>query len=108
MSLLADLLLLTGTLVFLAAALGLLRFPDFYIRMSAATKAATLGLGLILLGVAVDFGEGLVAFKAVLLVVFLFSTAPIGAHFLGRAAYRLGVPLWQGTHLDELRGREEG
>ncbi|TFU27231.1 monovalent cation/H(+) antiporter subunit G [Thermus tengchongensis] len=106
MSLLVDLFLLLGSLVFLVAALGLLRFPDFYIRMSAATKAATLGLGLLLLGVALGFGEGLVAFKAVLLLVFLFSTAPIGAHFLGRAAYRSGVPLWERTHVDELKGRE--
>lgn len=107
MSLLVDLLLLTGSLVFLVAAFGLLRFPDFYIRMSAATKAATLGLGLLSLAVAVGFGGGLVALKAILLTIFLFSTAPIGAHLLGRAAYRAGIPLWQGTHVDELRGREE-
>lgn len=106
MSLLVDLFLLLGSLVFLVAALGLLRFPDFYIRMSAATKAATLGLGLLLLGVALGFGEGLVAFKAVLLLVFLFSTAPIGATSLGRAACRSGVPLWERTHVDELKGRE--
>jgi multicomponent Na+:H+ antiporter subunit G len=41
----------------------------------------------------------------VLVIAFLFLTAPVGAHVIARAAYAVGVPLWEGTITDELRDR---
>jgi multicomponent Na+:H+ antiporter subunit G len=105
------LLLVLGALFMLLAAVGLVRLPDLYLRMSATSKAATLGASLVLLGAAVHFGTAAVAGRAVVIVVFLFLTAPVAAHAIGRAGYRRKSPLWQGTIADELaeadRGRKE-
>ena len=83
------------------AGLGLLRLPDVFIRMHASTKAGTLGVGLIVLGVAVNFASSLVLTKAVLIIAFLLLTAPVGAHLIARAAYRRGTRLWARTLLDD-------
>ena len=83
------------------AGLGLLRLPDVLIRMHASTKAGTLGVGLIVLGVSVHFATSLVITKALLIIAFLFLTAPVGAHLVGRAAYRRGLPLWDRTLMDD-------
>ncbi|MFK8079538.1 MAG: monovalent cation/H(+) antiporter subunit G [Granulosicoccus sp.] len=83
------------------AGLGLLRLPDVLIRMHASTKAGTLGVGLIVLGVSVHFATSLVITKALLIIVFLLLTAPVGAHLIGRAAYRRGIPLWDKTLMDD-------
>jgi multicomponent Na+:H+ antiporter subunit G len=103
------LLLVLGALFMLLAAVGLVRLPDLYLRMSATSKAATLGASLVLLGAAVHFGTAAVAGRAVVIVVFLFLTAPVAAHAIGRAGYRRKSPLWKGTIADELadRGRKE-
>ena len=96
-------LLLSGGLFALAAAVGVLRLPDVLIRMHASTKAGTLGCGLILVALAVYSGETTVITRAIVAIVFLLLTAPIAAHMIGRAAYRTGAPLWEGTVIDELR-----
>ena len=95
-------LLLAGGFFAFAAALGVLRLPDVLIRMHASTKAGTLGCGLILVAVAVHFGETGIIARAVAAIVFLMLTAPVAAHMIARAAYRTGVPLWKGTAVDEL------
>lgn len=100
----AWILMYTGAVFLFLAAVGIFRFPDLYSRMQAATKGATLGIALMLLGVAVYFGELGVTTRALLVIVFFFLTAPVAAHMLGRAAYILGVPLWEGTIGDELKG----
>lgn len=96
------LLLLAGAFFALVAALGILRFPDVFMRLHASTKAGTLGAGCVLVAVAVHFGETGVTAKAVATVVFLLLTAPVASHFLGRAAWRAGVPLWGKTRVNEL------
>lgn len=99
--------LIVGVLIMLGggfaaiAGLGLLRLPDVLIRMHASTKAGTLGVGLIVLGVSVHFATSLVLTKALLIIVFLLLTAPVGAHLIGRAAYRRGIPLWDKTIYDD-------
>ena len=98
-------LLVVGALFMLLAALGVLRLPDLFMRLQAATKASTLGVGCLLLGVAVHFQDLGVTARAVLVVAFFFITAPVGAHVIARAAYAVGVPLWEGTITDELRHR---
>ena len=111
MSPIVALLLVLGALFMLLAAVGLVRLPDLYLRMSATSKAATLGASLVLLGAAVHFGTAAVAGRAVVIVAFLFLTAPVAAQTIGRAGYRRKSPLWQGTIADELaeadRGRKE-
>lgn len=105
MSVLAALLLVSGALFMLLAGVGLVRLPDLYTRMSATSKAATLGASLVLLGAAVHFGTAAAAGRAVVIVAFLFLTAPLAAHAIGRAGYRRGSPLWTGTIEDELGGK---
>jgi multicomponent Na+:H+ antiporter subunit G len=96
-------LLAIGAFFMLVAAVGLLRMPDLFLRMSASTKASTLGLGCLMLGVAVYFGDFTSLMRVGAIIVFLLATAPVAAHLLGRAAYHDGVPLWEGTLFDELR-----
>lgn len=96
-------LLTIGTIFMLVAGLGLVRMPDLFLRMSAGTKGTTLGVLLIMLAVAVHFGDlGTVA-RALGIAVFLMITAPVAAHLIGRAAYIDGTPLWSGTAFDDLR-----
>lgn len=83
------------------AGLGLLRLPDVLIRMHATTKAGTLAAGLIVLGVSVYFASSLVITKALLIISFLFLTAPVGAHLIARAVYRRKLPLWDKTLFDD-------
>ena len=98
---LVSVLLVLGGLFSAVAGIGVLRLPDVLVRMHASTKAGTLGVGLIVLGVALHFDGTLAITKALLIVVFLLLTAPVGAHLIGRAAYRSGTPLWEGTVVDE-------
>ena len=97
----AGLILLGGAFVFVSA-LGLLRMPDLYMRMHAATKAGTLGAGLMLGALAVFFGGLGVVVEALAVIIFLLLTAPVAAHVLGRASYASGVGLWEETRFDEL------
>lgn len=99
----SGLLMLTGVLFILLASIGILRLPDLFTRMSAVTKAATLGVGVVLSGTAVHFLLFTVTLHAIAIIVFLVLTAPVGAHLLARAAYYSGIRLWEGTQVDELR-----
>ncbi len=99
------LLLMTGGLFMFLAALGVARQPDLFTRMQAATKAVALGSTCILIAVAVYFADLGITTRALLVSVFIYLTAPISAHLMARAAYFVGVPLWEGTVVDELRGR---
>ena len=99
----ASVLVLFGGAFMLVAALGVVRMPDLAMRMHAATKAGTLGAGLILLAVAVVYSDVGVTVRALATVAFLFLTAPISAHVIGRAAVASGqLGLWHRTELDEL------
>jgi multicomponent Na+:H+ antiporter subunit G len=100
----AAILLVLGAAFMLVAGVGLLRLPDLFLRMSATAKAATLGAALTALGAAVHFGDAAVVGRAVVIVLFLFLTAPVAAHKIGRAGYRRGSPLYEGTVCDEAKG----
>lgn len=97
-------LLIIGTFLLLLAGIGIVRLPDIFLRMSAASKASSLGAGCILLAIAVSAADIAITVRAVAGVLFLFLTAPVAAHMIGRAAYMIGVPLWKGTVVDELKG----
>lgn len=96
-------LVLSGASLMLLAALGLLRLPDLLTRMHATTKAAALGVILIMLAVAMHFAEVGVAARALAIIIFILMTAPVAAHVIGRAGYFVGSKLWSGTVKDELR-----
>ena len=91
----AAILVVLGSAMTVAAGIGILRLPDVFTRMHAATKVGTLGSGLILAGVAVAFAEPGVVLRCVLIVIFLLLTAPIGAHMIGRASLRIGIKPWR-------------
>jgi len=98
-------LVLGGAGFCLIAAIGVVRFPDLYVRMHAATKAGTLGAGLVFIAVAVGSGELGTVIRAMAAVLFLLLTAPIGAHLLARAAYASGVKMWDRSGPDDLKDR---
>jgi multicomponent Na+:H+ antiporter subunit G len=97
--------LVLGSAVTLIAALGVLRLPDVYTRLSAASKTSTLGASLLALGAALAFPSEPVVAQAVALVAFLFLAAPVASHLIGRAAYVAGVRPWSGTGRDDLEGK---
>jgi multicomponent Na+:H+ antiporter subunit G len=102
--LVAALALLGGFFISVAG-LGTWRFHDVYMRMHAATKAGSLGLGLLLAAIAIKSPTPFVLLKAVAIIGFIFLTAPIAAHMISRAAYIKKTPIWSKTHLDELEGK---
>ena len=77
-----------GVLVLLIAGMGLVRLPDALARQHAATKAATLGLGLLILGTGLAAGRWDWAPRLLLLLVLLLVTLPLASHALARAAAR--------------------
>ncbi|MEC5422177.1 monovalent cation/H(+) antiporter subunit G [Virgibacillus sp. C22-A2] len=85
--------ILVGTFFIFSASLGILRFPDVYTRLHAATKAATLGISTILIGAFLFLyvSHSIVSGKLLLAIVFIFLTAPVSAHMLARAAHENGV-----------------
>ena len=90
---LVALLILTGAFFTLAGSVAMVRFPDFFLRLHGPTKATTLGVGALLLAVALYFSwhEGHARVQEVLIMLFLFLTAPVSAHLLAKAALHLGV-----------------
>lgn len=97
------LLLVSGAFFTFVAGMGIVRLPDILMRMHASTKAGTLGAGLILLGLAVNFAELSVTSRSIAAIVFLLITAPVAAHMIGRAAYRSGIHLTDRTVIDEYQ-----
>jgi multicomponent Na+:H+ antiporter subunit G len=95
-------LLVVGVLLSLVASLGVLRFPDLFSRMHAATKPATLGLLLVLCGAALQMIDPGDIVELALVAAFQLITAPVAAHMIGRAAYRSGITLSSEHELDEL------
>ncbi|RJO76673.1 monovalent cation/H(+) antiporter subunit G [Nocardia panacis] len=84
----AGALILTGSTLALTAAIGLVRFPDIFSRMHAATKPQVVGLIMVLIGAIIELrGHGNV-WALALVGLFTLLTAPVIAHLLGRTAYR--------------------
>ena len=78
-------LILLGTAFMLVAAIGLIRFTDLYSRMHATTKATSFGLLLLLIGVSLFFNTGTVWIKALMVIVFIYLTAPLAAHSIAKS-----------------------
>jgi multicomponent Na+:H+ antiporter subunit G len=88
-----------GILFNLFGCLGLLRLPDVYNRLQAATKCATLGTCGILLGLFIRYGLVDLGVKSFIAIFFLFP-ATVAAHALVKGAYRFGVKMWEGSVID--------
>ena len=102
-------LVVVGGFFLLVGTVGLIRFPDVYNRMHASSKAATLGASSILLGGFIYYGPQGAGLTSLVGIVFLFVTAPTGAHLISRSAQKMGVPFfgeearWPGEATDESR-----
>jgi multicomponent Na+:H+ antiporter subunit G len=83
--------LVGGGFFCLVGAAGLLRMPDFYTRMHAASVIETLGAGLILIGLVLQAGFTLVAVKLLMIGVLIFFASPTATHALARAAMVRGL-----------------
>lgn len=102
---LAGFFVVTGVGLMTITAIGLLRLPDVYSRMHAASKTTSLGLTFTFVGAAILHGTAEAGVKLGLAALFLLLTQPVAVHLLSRAAHRVRVPLWEGTLWDELAER---
>ena len=98
----AGLLIIIGAAFVLVASLGLIRLPDVYSRMHAASKAGTLGSGVMLLALAVVAEDQATVTRALAGILFFLLTAPVSAHLLAKAAYAAGYRLWEHSVLDQM------
>jgi len=104
----ADWMIVIGLLFDLMGTIGLVRLPDVYNRVQAATKCVTLGTCMILIGLLVGHGFDALGMKALLAAVFILLTSPVGAHAIARAAHLSGVRLWDQSVCDAyLEDRQE-
>jgi multicomponent Na+:H+ antiporter subunit G len=86
----------------LSGAIGILRMPDVYCRIQCSSKTITMGALPALLGLVVAEGPFTAYGGRVLVVVLLLAIVnPAASHALARAAYKVGVPMWAGTVVDE-------
>ncbi len=95
---------LAGAVFGLLAAIGIVRLPDLYMRLHAASKAGAVGAGLILIAVAVISTDGAVVLRSILGIVFLLLSTPIAAHLLARAAHKAGELPTVTTTIEEIDG----
>jgi multicomponent Na+:H+ antiporter subunit G len=93
-TILALVFLVSGFFFIVVAAIGVIRFPDFYTRLHAAGKGDTLGIALFVIGLALYNGFNLVSLKLFLIVLFIFLANPIGGHVLSRAAFKSELKPW--------------
>ncbi len=98
---LCSILFVVGTLFHLFSGIGLVRLPDAYNRLQASTKAITLGMCSILLGVAIRYGLSAEGVKAILAILIIFATATVSAHTLARGTYRFGIKPHKKTFRDD-------
>jgi len=109
MSSIAGLIFIIVGLAFdLFGCLGLVRLPDVYNRLQAATKCVTLGTCSILFGTFLIVGFSFGGPKLLLCIVFLILTSPVSAHAIARGAHRSGIKLWKGSIVDRYAEDKEG
>lgn len=88
---LGALAIAAGGIFGLLAAVGVLRLPDLYTRMHAASKAGLVGSGLTFVGIAIVSADSAIILRALLGILFLALTTPVSAHLLARAAIKAGL-----------------
>lgn len=85
MNLATSILILLGSLFIFIAAFGLIRFKDLYSRMHATTKATSFGILLLILGMAILFNTSIIWVKSILVILFIYITAPLAAHSIAKS-----------------------
>lgn len=85
MEIVIGILILVGAFFMLISALGILRFKDLFSRMHASTKATSFGLLLLIIGVSLYFNMWPVYLKSILIIIFIYLTAPLAAHSLAKS-----------------------
>ena len=100
--------IIVGLAFDLFGCLGLVRFPDVYNRLQAATKCVTLGTCSILFGTFLVVGFDATGMKALLAILFLMLTAPVAAHAIARGAHRSGIALWSASVVDKYAEDRQG
>ena len=90
MNIIIDLLswvsLVAGSIFLIIGTIGLIRLPDFFTRLHAASVVDTLGCILIMMGLMLQAGLSLVTVKLILIMIFILLTSPTAAHALAKAA----------------------
>jgi multicomponent Na+:H+ antiporter subunit G len=104
MKIIALILISIGVLFNLLGCIGLLRLPDVYNRLQAATKCVTLGCCSILLGVLFHFGFSDAGIKALIAIPLLFFSSTVAAHALIRGTYHFGVKMSDKSVKDDYKG----
>ncbi|TCT27062.1 multisubunit sodium/proton antiporter MrpG subunit [Melghiribacillus thermohalophilus] len=104
-----SLLLIIGTFFILSSSIGVLRFPDVYTRLHAATKSATLGVASIMIAAFLFmlFDANIVSGKLILGILFVLLTSPVSGHMISRAAHHSGVKLWEKSIKDDYETKLE-
>ena len=87
--------IVVGLLFFLGGTVGLLRFPDVYTRLHALTKADNVGLGLVVLGLALHGGAWLPAVKLLFVWLLVLVASTTACHLIARAARQDGIEPWR-------------
>ena len=100
--LLATISLAGGLFFMFVGAVGVVRLPDAYQRIHAASKCTTLGLAGMLIAAILHVWTLDIAGKAIMAIVFTFVASPIGSHLLAKAAHHCKIEQWPGTLSDEL------
>lgn len=94
-----------GSIISVISAVGMLRFKDVYTRSHAVAKSATLAVLACLIGafIFILVRDNYLSVRLLLGILFVFITSPVSSHLVIRAAYRSGVPLSEGSDVDELK-----
>lgn len=106
-SALVVLFVAVGAVFLTIGTVGLIRLPTVYNRLHATSKATTLGAASVALAGAARFGPGGEGLTALVTVLFLFLTAPTGAHMISRAAQRMGVSFREGVEWPDSGSPDE-
>lgn len=101
-NLLGWIFIVVGVCFALLGCLGLVRFPDLYNRMQAATKGVTMGACGLMIGILLLNGFNVMGVKALVCAVFIFLTMPVAAHALARGSLFFGIKMWHKTKLDKF------
>jgi multicomponent Na+:H+ antiporter subunit G len=90
-----SIFIIAGSFLMFIAGLGVLRMPDIFMRMHAATKAPSLGIMLMLVVVMISFPDLITIVKSLLVIIFIYITIPISANMLGKTSLDMGLPMWK-------------
>ena len=95
--------IIIGVVFDLFGCVGLIRLPDVYNRLQAATKSVTLGTCSILFGLFIKYGFSAIGMKALIAIPLLFFVSTVAAHALVRGSYKFGIKLWDKTVIDDYK-----